>query len=80
MPTLRTDFPKQPNAKTVIKDLDMANELLEAAVVRIASYNNRLANLNNRRMKPHMFQPGDLVLRKVFENTTDPSAEKFQPN
>ena len=23
---------------------------------------------------------GNLVLRKVFENTTDPSAEKFQPN
>ena len=27
-----------------------------------------------------MFQPGDLVLRKVFENTADPSVEKFQPN
>ena len=27
-----------------------------------------------------MFQPGDMVLRKVFENTVDPSVEKFQPN
>ena len=27
-----------------------------------------------------MFQPGDLVLRKVFENTADPIAGKFQPN
>ena len=27
-----------------------------------------------------MFQPGDLVLRKVFENTADPTAEKLQPN
>ena len=27
-----------------------------------------------------MFLPGDLVLRKVFENTTDPTARKFQPN
>ena len=80
MPTLRIDLPKQPNAETVIKDLDMANELLEVAVVQIASYNNRLANLNNRRVKPHMFQLGDLVLRKVFENTTDPSVGKFQPN
>ena len=28
----------------------------------------------------HMFQPGDIVLRKVFENTVDPSIGKFQPN
>ena len=26
------------------------------------------------------FQPRDLVLRRVFENTTDPIAGKFQPN
>ena len=27
-----------------------------------------------------MFQPGDLVLRKVFKNTADLAARKFQPN
>ena len=27
-----------------------------------------------------MFQPGDLVLRKVFENMADPTVGKFQPN
>ena len=27
-----------------------------------------------------MFQPGDLVLRRVFENTADPTAGKFPPN
>ena len=27
-----------------------------------------------------MFQPEDLVLRKIFENTVDPVAGKFQPN
>ena len=31
-------------------------------------------------MKPRTFQPGDLVLRKVFENTADLSAGKFQLN
>ena len=64
----------------MIKDLDMADELREVAAVRITSYHRRLANLYNRRIKPRMFQPGDLVLRKVFENTTDLSTEKFQPN
>ena len=68
MPTLRTDLPKQLNVETMIKDLDEADELHEAVAVRIASYHNRLANLYNKRVKPRMFQSGDLVLRKVFEN------------
>ena len=80
MPMLRTNIPEQSNIEFVIKDQDMADELREAAVVRIASYHHRLANLYNRRVKPRMFQPGDLVLRNVFENNTDSSAEKFQQN
>ena len=80
MPTLRTDIPEQSNTESVIKDLDMAYELHEAVAIRIASYHRRPTNLYNRRVKPRMFQLGDLVLRKFFENTTDPSAGKFQPN
>ena len=78
MPTLRTDIPEQLNTESVIKDL--ADELHEAVAVRIASYHRRLTNLSNRRVKPRMFQPRDLVLRKVFENTVDLSIGKFQPN
>ena len=48
--------------------------------MRIASYHRRLANLYKRLVKPRMFQLGDLVLRKVFENTADSSTEKFQLN
>ena len=77
MPTLRTDLPEKSNAEIVIKDLDTVDELRKAAAVRIASYYNRLENPYNRRMKPRMFQPGDLVQRKFFENTVDPSVEKF---
>ena len=80
MPTLRTDIPEQSNTESVIKDLEMADELREEAAMQIASYHNKLANLYNRHMKPRMFQLGDLVLRKVFENTADPLAGKFQPN
>ena len=39
-----------------------------------------MANLYNRRVKPKVLQPGDLVLRKVFENTVDPVVGKFQAN
>ena len=80
MPTIRSDVPEQENAELVLKDLDMVDELRESATVRIASYQCRLANSYNKRVKPRMFQPGDLVLRKIFENTVDPEVEKFQPN
>ena len=77
MPTLRIDIPEQPNTEFVIKDLDMTDELRKATVVRIESYHHRLANLYNRRVKPRMFHPGDLVLRKVFENTANQTVGKF---
>ena len=58
----------------------MTDELYEAMVVRMVSYQQRLTNLYNRHVKPRAFRAGDLVLRRVFENTADPTADKFQPN
>ena len=80
MPTLRTGILKEANAKAITKDLDMAYELSEAATMRIASYQQRLANLYNRRLKQRTFQDGDLVLRRVFQNMVNPTDGKFQPN
>ena len=64
----------------MVKDLDTLNELRESAAICIASYQRRLANSYNERVKPRTFQPGNLVLRRVFENITDLNAGKFQPN
>ena len=80
MPTVRTEIPEKANAKAIAKDLDKDNELWEAAVVRIASYQQRLANLHNQRVKPSTFLAEELVLRRVFENTANPTDGKFQPN
>ena len=80
MPKLRTDVPEQLSTESMIKDLDTADELCETTAVRIASYHRRLANLYNRSVKPRVFKPGDLVLRKVFKNKANLVAEKFQPN
>ena len=55
MPTLRTDIPEQSNTESLIKDLDLVDELCEVAAVRIASYHRRLENLYNKRVKPRMF-------------------------
>ena len=62
MPTLRTDMPDQLSTKSLIKDLDMVDELRETVAVRVASYHRPLENLYNRRVKPRVFQPGDMVL------------------
>ena len=58
----------------------MIDEFSEAATVRIASYQQRMTNLYNRHVKQHAFRAGDLVLRRVFENTANPATDKFQPN
>ena len=64
----------------MVKDLDTLDELRESVAIRIASYQRQLANSYNKRVKPRTFQPGNLVLRRVIENTADPNAGKFQPN
>ena len=80
VPTLRTETPKKANTEAITKDLDMINELREAATVCITSYQQRMINLYNRHVKHHAFRARDLVLRRVFANTTDPIANKFQHN
>ena len=79
-PTIRTATPESENAGSVVRELDISDELWVAAAIRVASYQRRLENSYNKRVKPRVFQPGVLVLRKFFENTTDPSAGKFQAN
>ena len=80
LPTVRIATPESENAESVVRELDTSDELQKAAAIRIASYQRRLANSYNKRVKPRVFQPGNLVMRKVFENTANPTAEKFQPN
>ena len=80
LPTIRTDTPESGNVESVVRELDASDELQEAVAIQIASYHRCLANSYNKRVTPRMFQPGDLVLRKVFKNTADPMIGKFQPN
>ena len=80
LPTIRTATPESENAESIARELDMSDEQWEVAAIRITSYQRRLENSYNRRVKPREFRPGDLVLRKVFENTADPTTGKFQPN
>ena len=80
MPTLRTNMLEQLSTESIIKELATTDELHEIIAIQATSYHLWLATLYNRRINPRVFQPGDLVLRKVFENITDPVAGKFQAN
>ena len=77
MPTLRIEIPRKTNTEAIIKDLDMANKLREAAAICITLYQQRLTNLYNKRVMPRTFRAANLVLRGVFENTTDLAIGKF---
>ena len=80
LPTVHTASPEPANAESMIRELDTSDKLREASAIRVASYQRRLANSFNKRVKPRVFRQGDLVLRKVFKNTADPTVGKFQPN
>ena len=80
MPTIRTNISEEANAEVITKDLDTTDELWEVTVVRIASYQQRLANLHSQHVKPRAFKDEELVLRRVFENTTNLVDGKFQAN
>ena len=71
MPTLGTEIPGKTNAGAITKDRDMENKLKEAVVLLIALYQQKMMNLYNMCATPRTFQVGDLVLRRVFENTVD---------
>ena len=55
VPTLRTEIPEKANTEAISKDLDMTDELREAATVRKTSYQQRIKNLYNRHVKQLAF-------------------------
>ena len=63
MPTLRREIPEEANTEALSRDLDMTDKLHEAAVVRMTSYQQRIINLYNKRVRQRAYQAGDLVLR-----------------
>lgn len=81
LPTIRTDATKQNDANTELgRNLDWADEVRESAAIRMADYQQRASAHYNCKVKPRSFKNGTLVLRKVFENTAEVGAGKFQAN
>ncbi|XP_022869299.1 uncharacterized protein LOC111388744 [Olea europaea var. sylvestris] len=54
---------KQPNDTATKGELDLLEEVREKVAIKMMAYKQRAAGYFNRRVKPRIFQPGDLVLR-----------------
>ena len=55
MPTLQIEISKEANTEALAKDLNMMDELREAAAVRMTSHQQRTTNLYNRRVRQRTF-------------------------
>ena len=81
MPTTRTtEFIVETNEDSLQKDLDLLEERQDLAVIRLASYQQRMRREHDKNIKPRMFRVGDLVLRKVMTKTRKPNEGKLGLN
>ena len=55
LPTIRIATPEPENEGSITRELDTSDELKEAVAIRVASYQCRLANSYNERVRPRIF-------------------------
>ena len=80
-PTMRfRAFTSDGNNELLKKNLDLIEERWENAMVQLAYYQHKLKQGYNMNVKLRPLAPGDLVLRKVVENTKNPTWGKLGPN
>ncbi|GFY95165.1 hypothetical protein Acr_10g0005500 [Actinidia rufa] len=81
LPTIRTEaYNTSHNNEVLARDLDLAEERRENALIRMADYQKQLAKSFNQKVQRREFEVGSLVLRKVVGNTKDPTDNKLGPN
>ncbi|KAD5317516.1 hypothetical protein E3N88_17462 [Mikania micrantha] len=80
IPTARSSLQNlESNKETLSEDLDTIDELRDIARIRMATYQQKIAKSYNKNIRIRRFQIGDLVLRKAFQNTTNPTDGKLAP-
>ena len=80
-PTLRTQtFNPNVNDRLLERSLDLLEEKRENAMVQLAYYQHKLKQDYDARVKLRLLELGDLVLRKVFGTTKNPTWGKLRPN
>ena len=74
LPTVRSEEYDQDNNELMLaKDLDLAQERRDLAMIRLASYQSDLKKRYGKSVSERILAPGDLVLRKVLGSRRDPT-------
>ena len=68
------------NDTRLVEDLDLLEERREMALIRLANYQQKLAQRYDRSVRPREFVAGDLVLRKAVGSMKNLSAGKLALN
>lgn len=64
----------------MLDELDLIDGRRDLALARMQNYQNEITRYYNSHVKHRRFHEGDLVLRNVFQNTTEPNAGKLGAN
>ena len=65
--------------KILAQDLNTVYELKDLAKILIVAHQQQITKAYNKNINVRRFQIGDLVLRKIFQNTKDPNVGKLAP-
>ena len=68
------------NNAMLVDNLDLINENRDRALVRIQNYQHAAAKYYNSNARNRRFNEGDLILRKVFQNTAERNTGKLGTN
>ena len=60
--------------------LDVLDKKRDRALMCMANYQQSVAKYYNSKVRPQSFNKGNLILRKVFHNTTEPNIGKLGAN
>ena len=68
------------NNAMLLDNLDLINENRDRALIRIQNYQHAAEKYNNSNVRNRRFNEGDLIIRKVFQNTAEWNAGKLGAN
>ena len=68
------------NNEGLLQNLDLLEGVREQSLLQLEAYQQRISRFFSRKVKPRGFQLGDLVLRRIFPNTKNPTDGKLAPN
>lgn len=78
---MRTNkFSREENDRLLSTNLELIDEKREVAMVRMASYQQKLRQGYDKKVKARPLAPRGLILRKVLGTAKNPSWGKLGPN